>query len=172
MTSGLLPHVAKDIYGTDQTGLGYLVAAFASGALIGSIAMSRKSGAVRAGRMMLVFCAMWYVMILAFAQVGHQALGIAVLMLLGCVQSLGMVPMGALLLRNSDVRYRGRLMGLRMLAIYGLPIGLLIAGQLISRFGFRVTATLYAIFGLAMMLAIALNWRDHLWRRDAPANRR
>jgi hypothetical protein len=93
-------------------------------------------------------------------------------MLVGFVQSLGMVPMAVLLLRHSEVQYRGRLMGLRMLAIYGLPIGLLIAGPLIARIGFRMTATLYAAFGLAAILAIALYWREHLWRRDAPANRR
>ena len=33
LTSGLLPYVASDIYHIDQTGLGYLVASFAFGAL-------------------------------------------------------------------------------------------------------------------------------------------
>ena len=172
LTSGLMPYVAKEIYGTGQTGLGYLVASFASGALVGSVVLSRKSGAIRAGRMMLVFCALWYVMVLVFAQVREPHIGIPVLVVLGFVQSLGMVPMAALLLRNSDPQYRGRLMGLRMLAIYGLPVGLLIAGPMIARFGFRATATLYALFGLAMILAIGLRWREHLWRRDAPANRK
>ena len=172
ITSGLLPHVAKDIFGTGQTGLGYLVASFAFGALVGSIVLSRKSGAIRAGRMMIVFCSLWYVMILVFAQVDHQTPGLVVLMLLGCAQSLGMVPMAALLLRNSEVQYRGRLMGLRMLAIYGLPVGLMMAGPLIPRIGFRATATMYALVGLAFILVIALRWREHLWRRDAPANRR
>jgi MFS family permease len=172
LTSGLLPYVAKEIYGTDQTGLGYLVAGFAAGALIGSLVMSRQSGAIRAGRMMLVFCGLWYVMIFAFAQVESRGTGIFVLMLVGCAQSLGMVPMAALLLRHSDVQYRGRLMGLRMLAIYGLPVGLMIAGPLISEFGFRPTAMLYALSGLALVIAIGVWWRDDLWRRAAPANRR
>ena len=71
---------------------------------------------------------MWYVMLLVFAHMDTLAAGIVALLFTGFVQSLGMVPMAALLLRNSDVQYRGRLMGLRMLAIYGLPLGLLIAG--------------------------------------------
>src|SRR6185369_6059370 len=41
ITNGLLPYVAKDIYLTDQTGLGYLVASCAFGALLGSIVSSR-----------------------------------------------------------------------------------------------------------------------------------
>jgi len=33
ITGGLLPHVARDVYGTDQAGLSYLLASFAGGAL-------------------------------------------------------------------------------------------------------------------------------------------
>ena len=43
LVNGLLPYVAKEVYGTDQTGLGYMVAGFALGALLGSIALSRYS---------------------------------------------------------------------------------------------------------------------------------
>src|SRR5262249_41450634 len=39
VTNGLLPHVAKNIYGTDETGLGYLAASFAAGALVGSVVL-------------------------------------------------------------------------------------------------------------------------------------
>ena len=37
LSSGLLPYVARDIYHVNQTWLGYLVASFAVGALIGSL---------------------------------------------------------------------------------------------------------------------------------------
>ena len=77
VTSGLLPYVAKDVFGTDQTGLGYLVAGFASGALVGSIAMSARGGTIRPARMMLTFCAMWYIMLLVFAQMESLAAGIS-----------------------------------------------------------------------------------------------
>jgi hypothetical protein len=63
-------------------------------------------------------------------------------------------------------------MGLRMLAIYGLPIGLLSAGGIIERIGFVATATLYCMFGLAATLCIAMRWRAHLWPVGAPANER
>jgi hypothetical protein len=59
-----------------------------------------------------------------------------------------------------------------MLAIYSLPFGLLAAGLLIDRFGFAATATLYAAIGLAFTTIIAVRWRAHLWRLDAPANAR
>jgi predicted MFS family arabinose efflux permease len=169
---GLMPYVAKEIYRTGQTGLGYLVASFAAGALLGSIALTRYGGLVRSGRMMLVFCAAWYVMILVFARMPTAGAGSVALVLAGFAQSLCLVPLSAMLLRNAEERYRGGVMGVRQLMIYGVPIGLLSAGPLIARFGYPATATLYGIIGLACTLLIAVKWRWHLWRLDAPANAR
>ncbi len=44
LSNGLLPYVAREIYGTSQTGLGYLSASFAAGSLVGSIALSLVGG--------------------------------------------------------------------------------------------------------------------------------
>jgi len=46
-----------------------------------------------------------------------------------------------------------------MLVIYGLPLGLLAAGSLIDEIGFAATGTLYAMAGVALMMAIVLHWR-------------
>lgn len=169
---GLLPYVAKEVYLADQTTLGYMVAGAAFGALLGSIALSRWGGAIRPGRMAIVSCAAWYVLLLVFAQVPHFAGGILVLVLAGIAHSAGIIPMAMILLRNSDEKFRGRIMGLRMLAIYGNLPGLLIFGPLVARFGYPVTASLYCVFGLVFTLFIAIHWRAQLWRLAAPANRR
>jgi hypothetical protein len=63
-------------------------------------------------------------------------------------------------------------MGIRMLAIYGNVPGLLIAGELIPRLGYSLTATIYCLIGLTFTVLITLRWREYLWRRDAPANAR
>jgi len=129
--TGLLPYVAKEIYLSDQTTLGYMVAGASFGALLGSMALSRIGHAVRPARMGLVFGAGWFAMLLVFAHTPHAAGGIAVLIVTGVVQSMGLIPMTAMLLRNSDVRYRGRVMGIRMLVLYGNLPGLLISAPLI-----------------------------------------
>jgi Na+/melibiose symporter-like transporter len=170
--NSLMPYVAKEVYGADQTVLGYLVAGGAFGALTGSIALSRYGSAIPAGRMMIVFCAAWYAMLLAFAHTQHPAAGIPILVLAGCAQSLGLVPMATLLLRTSDRRLHGRIMGIRMLAIYGNLPGLLISGPLIATYGYPVTATLYCAIGLVFTLLIAVRWRAHLWRGGALTNAR
>lgn len=172
LVMGLLPYVAKEIYRTDQTGLGYLVASFAFGALLGSITLSRIGHTIRPARMMLVCCAIWYAMIMLFAQMQGLLGGSMALMAAGLAQSLGMVPMQAMLLRTAAERFRGGVVGIRMLMIYGVPIGLLIAAPLIGRFGYPATATLYCAIGLAFILLIAVRWRAHLWRLGAPANAR
>jgi hypothetical protein len=78
--------------------------------------------------------------------------------------------MATMLLRTAEERFRGLVMGVRMLAIYGLPLGLLTAGMLIGRFGFQVTTSLYCVIGFAVTLLIAGYWRVEVWRRDASAN--
>jgi MFS family permease len=170
--NSLMPYVAKEVYGADQTVLGYMVAGAAFGALTGSIVLSRHGGAIRAGRMMIVSCMAWYAMLLALAYTQQPASGVPVLMLAGLAQSLGMVPMAALLLRTSDARFHGRIMGIRMLMIYGNLPGLLISGWLIATYGYPATATLYCTIGLAFTLLIALRWRAQLWGPSAPLNAR
>ena len=172
LTMGLMPYVAKEIYRTGQTGLGYLVASFAFGALLGSLILSRYGDGIRQARTMIVCCLLWYAMVLVFAQMPGPGSGIPFLILAGLAQSLGMIPMSAMLLRTAGERFRGRVMGIRTLAIYGVPIGLLIAGPLVANYGYRFTASIYCVFGLIITVLIAMYWREHIWRIAAPANRR
>jgi MFS family permease len=169
LSNGLLPYIARDIYGTDQTGLGYLSASFAIGSLIGSIALSLIGG-LRVARLMIASTIMWYAALLVFAQMQSVSAAIACLLLAGFAQSLTMISIAVILMRTASEHFRGRVMGVRMLAIYSLPIGLLTAGSLIDGIGFAATATLYAATGLALMLAIVLHWRADLWHLHAPAN--
>ena len=169
LSNGLLPYIARDIYGTDQTGLGYLSASFAIGSLIGSIALSQIGG-LRVARLMIASTIMWYAALLVFAQMQSVSAAIACLLLAGFAQSLTMISIAVILMRTASEHFRGRVMGVRMLAIYSLPLGLLSAGSLIDGIGFAATGTLYAATGLALMLAIVLHWRADLWHLHAPAN--
>ncbi len=169
---GLLPYVAKDVYAIGQSGLGYLAASFASGALAGSLVVGANRLPLRPARAMLAGGAAWFAAILLLGQTRTMAAGLAPLFLAGFAQSFCLTPLAAVMLRASEERMRGRVMGVRMLAIWGLPLGLLAAGPIIGRFGFAATALLYAGLGLAAMLAIGYRWRHALWRRSAAANAR
>jgi MFS family permease len=171
ISNGLLPYIARDIYGANQTVLGYLSASFAAGSLAGSIALSVVGG-VRVARLMIGATAMWYAMLLIFAQIHSVPAAMACLMAAGFLQSLAMISIAVILMRTASEHFRGRVMGVRMLAIYSLPLGLLAAGNLIGEIGFVATASLYAATGLLLMLIIALHWRADLWHVHAPANAR
>jgi predicted MFS family arabinose efflux permease len=171
LSNGLLPYIARTIYGTNQTGLGYLSASFAIGSLAGSIALSLIGG-IRVARLMIASTVLWYATLLVFVQMQTVPTAIACLLLAGFSQSLAMISIAVILMRAASERFRGRVMGVRMMVIYGLPLGLLAAGSLIDEIGFAATGTLYAAAGLALMLAIVLNWRADLWHVHAPANTR
>ncbi len=168
-TNGLLPYIASDIFHTDQAGLGYLSASFAFGSLIGSIILSLTAG-VRVARLLIGATLAWYTMLLVFVAIRTMPVGMLCLVLAGMSQSLSMISAAVILMRTASARYRGRVMGVRMMVIYGLPIGLLAAGSLIDLIGYGATGSLYAISGLIAMAAIALHWRADLWPSHAPAN--
>lgn len=170
ITSGLMPYVAKNIYGLDQTGLGMLIACFAVGAFIGSIAMAVMRRSVRSGQMMIISCAVWHALLVAFVFTTDLRLGMTLLVIAGFMQSLSMISLAFMLLRTSEPNIRGRVMGVRMLAIYSMPIGLLVAGVLIPKFGYTATAAGYAGSGFLLTLWIALYWRRSVWARNGAAN--
>ena len=172
LVGSLLAHVAKDIYGLGQTGLGWLLASFAGGALLGSIAVSTHGAHIRPARVMVCCALGWFALNLVFSWVRSPLWGEGVLFAAGFVQSFCMVPMAVILLRVSAPPFRGRVMGVRMLAVYGLPVGLLLSGPLVEQAGFAVTGSLYSALGLVFTLVIARRWRAQLWQATAAANLR
>jgi len=160
LVTGVLPHVAKNVYGTDQTGLGYLVASLATGAIAGSVALSIVGERVRVERIMLATMIAWYALLLVFGQVQDMGPGMVLLFVIGTTMSVSMVTLAVVLLRTAEPRYRGRVMGVRMLAIYGNPMGLLAAGVLIEQVGYGATALVYGGAGLALTALIVLRWRS------------
>jgi len=171
LTNGLLPYIARDIFHTDQTGLGYLSASFALGSLIGSVTLSLVSG-LRIARLLIGATLAWYTMLLVFVEIRTIPVAMACLVLAGTAQSMSMISAAVILMRTASAHLRGRVMGVRMMVIYGLPIGLLAAGSLIDIIGYSATGSLYAAAGFIAMLAIAIRWRADLWPVHAPANTR
>ena len=169
-TLGLLPHVAKSIYGIDQTGLGMLVASFSLGGLLGSLSLSLWGQKIQPGRAMILGSAFWYVFLLLFGQTESLAAGFILLCCAGFAQNICTVPMFVLMLRLSSETYRGRVMGARMLAIYGLPLGLLAAGPMIEQIGFVLTNIIMTLSGLLLLALITTIWRKQIWDPAAEAN--
>ena len=129
-------------------------------------------GGVRVARLLIGATLAWYVMLLVFVEIRTMPVAMLCLLLAGMAQSLSMISAAVILMRTASAHLRGRVMGVRMLVIYGLPLGLLAAGSLIDLIGYTATGTLYAASGFLAMAAIVLHWRADLWPVHAPANAR
>jgi hypothetical protein len=163
VSTGLLPYVAERIYLVGATGLGWLVASFAFGGLVASITMVMTGGPRHPERSTLAYTAIWYVLVLGFGHVGSMRVGLLTLFAAGFVQNVAMISMTTTLLAAAGDGFRGRVMGVRTLAVYGLPLGLLAAGLLIGRIGYPLTITVSAAIGLLFTLLIGVRWRASMW---------
>jgi MFS family permease len=166
-SGGLLPYAARNIYRVDATGLGWLVAAFAFGGLLASTMMVLTGGARRPERSTFICTVIWYAILLGFGHLQTLGAGVVALLAAGFVQNVAMISMGATLLSFAGAEFRGRVMGVRTLAVYGLPVGLMAAGFLIERIGYPLTITVSAALGLLFTVLIAIRWRAAVWRRPA-----
>jgi predicted MFS family arabinose efflux permease len=163
LSNGLLPYVARAIYRVNEIGLSQLVAAFAVGALIGSILMTLTGGARNPTRFMLANVVLWYATLLLFPLIDTKAAGMVLLLFAGLFQSASMITMAVVLLTTVSEQFRARVMGVRILAVYGLPLGLLGSGALIDTIGFNPTIVASGLLGLGVTGLIAYRWRSQLW---------
>ena len=170
LTGGLMPYIARDVYHLDRIGLGMLAASFSVGSLLGSIGVSLFGQAMPAARIMLLSTLVWCVMVLLFVLMPNPYSAGLMLVGSGIAQSFCMVPLAVMLLRVSGDQYRGRVMGVRMFAIYGLPMGLLLAGWLIEHVGFTAMALGYCVFAFAAAAAILGWWWRAVWPLEAQGN--
>jgi predicted MFS family arabinose efflux permease len=167
---GLLPYAAKEVYVVGQAGLGYLAAAYAIGALLGSVIVGASRVRLPAGRVMLWSAAAWFLATLLFGLTRSLPLGLALLFAIGFAQSFCLIPVAVVMLRGASEAMRGRVMGMRVLAVWGLPIGVLASGPIIVGLGYTACALVYSFLGLAATFAIGYRLRQALWRTSAAAN--
>ena len=158
ITHGLLTIVARNVFGLDENGLARLVASYAVGALIGSLILAAYKGS-RPGRATVIATLAWYVLLMGFGLTRDPSLGMGLIVFIGAAQSFSMISMSVLLLTTAHEAFRGRVSGVRMLAVYGLPLGLIIGGTLIELLGTHVTFTLFTLTGIACTVVIAFRWR-------------
>jgi len=158
LTNGLLPVVARDVYGHDENGLAMMVSVFAVGSLAGSMLMAAVVNSRRPERFMMFTMVGWYVLLILFAQTDSNGIVLPLLALIGASISFCMISMAVVLMTFTKFEMRGRVMGVRMLAVYGLPMGLIAGGWLIERYGVPVAVTGYAIGGLVFVGLSILKW--------------
>ena len=156
--NGLMPVVARDTFHLEANGLARFVAITAVGAFVGSIAVASFMRVRSPERVMVAGIVAWHVALLVFARTESTPFAMFVLACFGLSMSVAMVTMSIVLLGRTSPEYRGRVMGVRSLAVYGLPMGLLIGGFLFERLGPQTTLIINSISGLVLTAAIVAIW--------------
>jgi predicted MFS family arabinose efflux permease len=164
VVNGLMPVVAREIYHKGPNGLAMMQMAPGIGALIGSVWLAAYAQSAAPMRRMMIGIVLWHVSMLVFAFMGWWLAALVTLVVYGTTQSVAMISMASTLLHASPVEYRGRVMGVRSLAVYGLPMGLLISGVIAELFGIRLALAINSIVGLVGTAIAALIWRE-MWAK-------
>ena len=152
----LVPIFAKDQLGQDSFGLGILLSTFGIGGLVGSMFWAAIPNVKHTG----IFCFLavigWHSTMIVFAASTNFYLSVGILAVTGMMFSSSLVLVLTVLMKTGLPEFRGRLMGLRTLAIYAHAFGSLGAGAIAGVWGAPSAAVLSGIFGISMMLGLAL----------------
>ena len=152
----LMPIFARDVLDTDSAGLGLLLFAFGIGAVIGSLGWALIRNLRNVGKMMIGAVILWHVTILVFATSQPFYLSMVILVLTGAGFASTQVFILAALLRTTQSEYRGRVMGLRSLAIYAFALGSMSSGAMAGLWGAPRAANIVGAAGIVLVLALAV----------------
>ena len=152
---GLLPVFARDVFHVGAVGLGCLGAALGGGAVLGSVLMAWLGAVHQAGRLMLWGTTGWFVLLGVFARTPDYMLALGVLVLMGVAQTCALTNMTVLLLGTARSDMRGRVMGLRSLAVAPLVLGGILAGAATTSVGAPRTTMGCAVIGLLLTAGVA-----------------
>ena len=152
----LVPLFAKDVLDRDSLGLGILISSFGIGGLIGSMFWAAIPNLKQTGIFCILAVCGWHITMIVFAASTNFYLSVGILVVTGMMFSSSLVLVLTVLMQTGRPEFRGRLMGLRTLAIYAHAFGSLAAGAVAGLLGAPATAVISGVFGISMMIGLAL----------------
>ena len=151
----LMPIFARDVLGRDSVGLGLLISFFGIGALVGSMVWASIPNLRHTGMLCILAVIGWHGTMILFATSTNFYISLGILLVTGMMFSSTLVLLLTVLMQNARPEFRGRIMGLRTLAIYAHAFGSLAAGAMAGTVGAPMTANIIGIVGIAMIVALA-----------------
>ena len=152
----LMPFFADGIFHRGSRGLGILMGAMGTGAVIGTLTLARRTRISGLGNVMVFSGLTTGICYLAFAFSPSFYLSLAVTPLIGYSVMRQMASANTTIQTLIPDEYRGRIMALYSMTVVGLgPFGSLAAGALAGRFGARATMGAGGMLALASSLVFA-----------------
>ena len=164
----MVPLLARQVLGEGARGLGLLMSALGTGAVLGALAVAW--GARPQLRVLLGSAAASAALTLALGAVGRFWPAMAALALIGALQIVFLANCNTILQLEVPDRLRGRVMSLYTFVFAGAaPFGSLLMGSLSEGFG---ASTAFAVGGAAGLLCVlGLSWDWALRTRSVPGGR-
>ena len=161
-----LPFIIKDIVKGNASDLAMFNAFLALGALAGSLLLATKNLSNNPGKLIFISLFLWHCIMLATSIVENKLLLSLILFLYGIAGSISMISMAVLILSIAQKNMIGRIIGIRQLAIFTLPIGLIISGYLIDIIGIVISLQVVTISALILTLILTYKSKNLIMYRN------
>ena len=166
---GLISVLAKSTFQTSAANLGFMLGTYSLGAVIGSVFIGSFKKESSLGKILVIGTAIWHIGIIGLSQVTSLNITWPILFITGLGQSLCVVTMASMLITFTPGDMLGRIIGLRQLAVYALPMGLPIAGVMAELMSVQVALAVDGIFGTILLIGAILIWPS-IYRNNPVSN--
>ena len=158
LTNAFLPFISKDMLNGDANLLAILISFSAIGSLLGSILMTTGIFRDKPGKILIFFMIIWHALMIATSLFPVKTIMFVLLILFGSSTSITTILLSMLILTITEKKMIGKIMGIRQLAIFAFPIGLLAGGYMIDQIGLEFS--IQAIGFLGLVLSILIGYRS------------
>lgn len=152
----LLPVFADSVLAVGASGYGILLAVAGAGGLVGAGIVASLGNFTHKARLCIIASVGVGVFTGAFSLSSWYWLSLALIGGVGLTEGIAMTTMPALLLALTPVEMRGRVMGVRSLAILPLSLGNVVSGALAGWYGAPVAGVVNASLQVLLIAGIAI----------------
>ena len=103
-------------------------------------------------KILVFFIIIWHLLMIATSLFPVKTIMFVLLILFGSATSISMILLTMLILSISENMMIGKIMGIRQLAIFAFPFGLVIGGYMIDQLGIVYSIQIIGIFGLLISI--------------------
>lgn len=158
LANAFLPFISKDMLNGDANDLAILISFSAIGSLLGSILMATNSFTHSPGKILIFFMIIWHLLMFATSLFPVKTIMFVLLILFGISTSISMILLTMLILSITEKEMIGKIMGIRQLAIFAFPIGLVIGGYMIDQLG--IVFSIQIIGGFGLLISIIFGYKS------------
>ena len=160
LPNAYLPFISKNILNGDANDLALLISFASIGSLIGSIIISVNNFSNTPGKFLIIFIFIWHILMLGTSLFTIKLIIICILILFGISSSVTMVNMSILILSITDKNMIGRIIGIRQLAIFTLPVGLILSGYMIDKTGLISSIQIMSVIGIIISIILSFKSKN------------